>query len=202
MPADPQAVIFDMDGTLTRPALDFDRIRTEIGVDEPILEAIARLSPADRVRAETILERHEAVAAAGSELQPGAAEVVAAIQAGGLPVVLMTRNSRRSVEALMERHDLTFDMVRTREDGPSKPSPEPILAICRVLDVDPQSAWTIGDYHYDILCGAAAGAVTVLLLDAAAERPKWADEADHVIHELSQLLPLLGIHGEQSRELM
>jgi hypothetical protein len=35
--------------------------------------------------------------------------------------------------------------------------------------------------------------VTVLLLDAAAQRPAWADEADHVIHELGQLLPLLGI---------
>src|SRR5512140_1160333 len=152
MPANPQAVIFDMDGTLTRPALDFDRIRAEIGVDEPILEAVAKMTPPDRARAEAILERHEALAAANSELQPGAAEVVTAVQAAGLPVVLMTRNSRRSVDALTERHGLVFDMVRTREDGTSKPSPEPIRAICRVLDVDPRATWAVGDYHYDILC--------------------------------------------------
>jgi HAD superfamily hydrolase (TIGR01549 family) len=191
----PQVVIFDMDGTLTRPWLNFERIREETGVHGPLLEALSGMTPAQRAKAMAILERHEAEAAAHSELQPGAAEVVAAVQDSGLPTVLMTRNSRRSVEMLMERHDLSFDVIRTRDDGAVKPSPEPILAVCRLLDVEPRRAWSVGDFHYDIICGAAAGAVTVLLLDAAAERPVWADEADHVIHRLDALLPLLGLDG-------
>ena len=56
-------VIFDLDGTLTVPALDFDAIRAEIGLPPgPILESLERLSQAERRRAEEILHRHESVA--------------------------------------------------------------------------------------------------------------------------------------------
>lgn len=191
MASRPRVVIFDMDGTLTRPCLDFDRIREEIGVSEPILEAMQSMSPADLARSQAILERHEAVAAANSELQPGAAEVVAAIRSDGAVAVLMTRNSRRSVDVLQARHGLAFDLIWTREDGPMKPSPEPVFAICRTLGADPRRTWTVGDYHYDIICGAAAGTTTVLLVDPRAERPAWAGEADHVIEALGELPALL-----------
>jgi len=190
-----RVVVFDMDGTLTRSYLDFDRMREEIGVlaREPILEAMEKMPPPERARAIAILKRYETEAAANSELQPGAAEVIAAVRTNGMPVVLMTRNTRKSVEVLQARHGIAFDMVLTREDGAIKPSPEPIFRICRALEAEPSRAWTIGDYHYDIICGAAAGATTVLLLDTKAERPVWADQADHVISELRELLPLLGI---------
>ena len=46
-----RAVIFDMDGTLTKPCLDFDAIRAEMGLSgEPILEAMARMTPDERAR--------------------------------------------------------------------------------------------------------------------------------------------------------
>src|SRR5262249_26341855 len=90
-----KAVIFVMDGTLTRSTLDFDLIRAEIGIAEgPILEAVAQMPPEDRARAELILRRHESAASAANELQPGAAKVVAAIRAARIPVALMTQNSR------------------------------------------------------------------------------------------------------------
>ena len=77
--------IFDMDGTLTKPQLDFDRIRQEIGLDGvPILEAMEAMSPEERARTEAILHRHEAEAAATSELQLGAARVVSAIRDAGI----------------------------------------------------------------------------------------------------------------------
>jgi len=189
-----KAVIFDMDGTLTRPALDFDEIRREIGLGNgPILEALPGMTIDQRARAEAILRRHEDRAAAGSELQPGAADVVAAVRASGMNAALMTRNSARSVKVFQSRHGIDFDLLRTRDDGPMKPSPEPILAICRSLGVAPEETWSIGDFHYDILCGAAAGSTTVLLLDPNADRPRWADEADHVIHALPELLTHLGL---------
>lgn len=187
-------VIFDMDGTLTRPYLRFDEIREEIGLDsEPLLEAVRELPSADRARAEAILARHEAEAAAASELQDGARDVVSAIRESGMSVALMTRNSRRSVAVVLERHGLDFDRVWTRDDGAMKPSPEPIYSICRSMGVLSKNAWSVGDYLYDIVCGKAAGSTTVLLLDADRARPSWADEADHVVDCLSGLLPLLGI---------
>ncbi len=194
IPVKCRVVIFDMDGTLVRSNLDFDRIRQEIGLPNgPILESMHAMTPDDRARTEAILARHEAKAAAASELQPGAADVVAAVRAAGIPAVLMTRNSPRSLATFRERHGIEFDMTWTRADGPMKPSPEPVIELCRRLDVDPRDAWVVGDFHFDILCGAAAGATTVLMLDGETERPEWADEADVVIRELNELLTHLGI---------
>jgi HAD superfamily hydrolase (TIGR01549 family) len=187
-----RVVIFDMDGTLTRPHLDFDRMREEIGLEPgPLLEAVLAMAPEDRAAAEVILQRHEDEAAAASELHAGAAEVVSAVREAGLSPVLMTRNSRRSVDMVLRRHRLSFDMIRTREDGAMKPSPEPIFDICRRLDADPRQSWTVGDFHYDIRCGAAAGCTTVLLLTDKGARPDWASQADHVIHDLRELLGIV-----------
>lgn len=182
-----------MDGTLTRPQFDFDAIRREIGLkDEPILEALVRMDPEERRRAEAILNKYEAQFAASSELQPGAEAIVSAIRRAGIAQVLMTRNSRESTAVFLERHRLTFDLVWTRADGPMKPSPEPVLEICRRLDVAPAQAWVIGDYLYDIQCGRGAGAHTVLLLNNG-KRPRWADEAEHVIESLDALAAILRI---------
>lgn len=181
-----------MDGTLTRPYLDFDGIRQEIGLPlAPLLEAVAQLPPEDRARAEAILLRHEAAAAAESELQPGAAEVVSALRAAKIPIALMTRNSRESTRAFDERHGLKFDFVRTREDGPIKPSPEPVQRICRAFGVEPAATWVIGDFHFDLICANAAGAISVLLWDSGQPTPAWAAEARHVITDLRELFGLM-----------
>ena len=50
-----RAVVFDLDGTITRPYFDFDAIRKEIGMGEnggPVLEAMEKMSPDERRRAE------------------------------------------------------------------------------------------------------------------------------------------------------
>ncbi len=189
------AVIFDMDGTLTRDRHDYDLIRSEIGLPrEPILEAVQRMSESDRRRAEDILHRHEAAAAADSELQPNAEAVVRRLIDARVPVALMTRNSRKSVETLLARHLLRFDHIRTREDGPFKPSPEPVLAVCAALGVRPADSWVVGDYRYDIECGRAAGAATVLLFNGP-QPPDWAREADFVIDDLMRLFDCMAKRG-------
>lgn len=189
------AVIFDMDGTLTRCVLDFDAIRAEIGMGATtILEGLDQMHGDERRRAESIIARHEAEAAANSELQPHAREVIAALRAAGVPVALMTRNSRRSVDTVLARHELTFEHVRTREDGEFKPSPRPVFDICHVFGVRPADAWVVGDYRFDLECGRAAGAHTVLMLERGAA-PDWADLADHVIRDLRELLACMSSAG-------
>jgi len=190
------AVLFDMDGTLTQPCLDFDAIRREIGLPTeprtPVLEAIEKMPPDARRRAERILLRHEAEAAEASILWEDTLPVLSAIRGVGIPIGCITRNSRRSAETVMALHGLHFDALYTREDGPLKPSPEPIHAICRKLHADPRKAWMVGDYLFDMQAGKAAGATTVLMLGDA-RLPEWSDQADHVIRRLSELLDLLAI---------
>jgi phosphoglycolate phosphatase-like HAD superfamily hydrolase len=48
----------------------------------------------------------------------------------------------------------------------------------------------VGDFLFDIQSGRAAGTRTVLMIGDA-PRPQFADQADHVIRRLPQLLPLL-----------
>lgn len=194
LPRARQVIIFDMDGTLTVSSLDFDRIRAEIGLPPgPILESLSGLAPSERIRAEAILHRHEIEDAESSLLQLHAAETVHSIRRAGHPVALMTRNSRESLCVFQRRHRIEFDLTWTREDGPMKPSPEPVFEICRRLSVEPRSGYVVGDFRFDVICGNAAGCTSVLYLEPGFEVPEWASEANLVIRRLSELTEYLAI---------
>lgn len=184
-------VIFDLDGTLTKPYLDFDAIRREIGIASgPILEAIAKLDAAARRDAEVILLRHEWEAARNATLYEGAVETVAECRAMGYGVAILTRNARVVVDFVLEQHGFVVNTIRTRDDGAIKPAAEPVLSICRELEVDPLKSWMVGDYLFDILSGKAAGTRTVLMVGSQ-PFPEYAPQADHVIRRLSELLAIV-----------
>jgi HAD superfamily hydrolase (TIGR01549 family) len=180
------AVIFDFDGTLTMPYLDFHAIREEIGVTGPILEAIGGLVGAARDRAYGILHHHEWNAARNAELRSGAVEVLGECRRRGFAVGILTRNARPMVEHVLRRFSITVDTVHTREDGPVKPAPDGVLAVCAALAVRPRSSWMVGDYLFDIQAGKRAGTKTALVIGDR-EHPPYAHEADHVIRELPEL---------------
>src|SRR5437588_7685816 len=105
----PRAILFDMDGTLTEPMLDFPRIKAEMGIGQrPILEALAEMDPSARARAEAVLLRHEEDAAAASSLNEGCRDVLAWLARRDVPTALITRNSRTSVLAFLERHGINL----------------------------------------------------------------------------------------------
>ncbi len=187
------AVIFDLDGTLTRPYLDFDAIRREIGISSgTLLEALELMPAEQKARAHTIILRHEWDAARNASLHDHAVETVAACRAHGHAAALLTRNTRSVVDFVLSRFGFVFDAIRTRDDGAIKPSAQPVLSICEEVRADPAQSWVIGDFLYDILSGRAAGARTVLMIGDAPS-PDYADQADFVIRCLSQLPPILGL---------
>ncbi len=184
------AFIFDMDGTLTVPVLDFAAIRAEIGVPSgnDLLVQIEAMDPADRRRAHAVIERHEADAARAAELNPGAAELLEHLADRGVKMALLTRNSRASVAAFGEQFGFAFDATHTREDGVTKPSPEPVLHLCREMNTAPADTLMVGDFLFDILSGRAAGAPTCLITHG--QTPAWLAEAapDLVIESMAELL--------------
>ena len=183
-------IILDFDGTLTKRYLDFDAMRAEIGVEGPILEAMEGMDEQGRQRAEAILARYERDAAENATLQEGAVEVVAECRARGHPVAILTRNARATVDIVLSAHNIVVDAIRTRTDGAIKPSPEPVWSICQELGAAPERSWMVGDHLFDIITGEAAGTHTVLMVgDGPA--PDYAGRADHVIHRLAELLPLV-----------
>jgi HAD superfamily hydrolase (TIGR01549 family) len=186
-----RAVIFDMDGTLTRPFLDFHAIHAAIGIPEPLLENMLALPPGpERSRAFGILERFEDEAADASELNDGALEVLSFLSSKSIPSGLLTRNSRRSTERTLAKHGLRFEICVTRDDAPAKPRPEPLWKICEALGVAPAHALMVGDFKFDVLAGRNAGTRTALLTHG--KRPGYLDEIspDHLLERLEDLLRL------------
>jgi HAD superfamily hydrolase (TIGR01509 family) len=190
----PRAVIFDLDGTLTEPILDFDAIRADIGLPPglPILEQLELLDAAPRARAEAIMLRHERDAIARATLADGCADLLGHLAAMEIPIAILTRNVREVVDTFARTFAFRFHAVFTREDGPPKPSPAGVFALCRSMGVAPAETLAVGDYKFDVIAGRSAGCRTVLVSRERlgdAELAAWGSP-DLIVKSLRDLLPL------------
>lgn len=185
-------VIFDMDGTLIEPSLDFLWVRRQLGIapEEDILTAIDAMAPHQASRAARWLHQQELEGVGRARLMPFARETLEACREAGLRLALLTRNSAEAMQMALERigPDL-FDVTLSRESGPIKPEPDGILRCCRRMKISPQTAAAVGDFKYDLVAANAAGAVSILLATGAV--PDFADLADHVIRSLDELPALV-----------
>ena len=188
-----KAVIFDLDGTITQPFFDFDLIRREMGLDEnsgPVLETMLKMTPQQRTEAERILSVHENRAVTESKLNPGAAETLQQLRRQDIHVAILTRNKRTNAVAVAEKHNLQFDFIVDREDGPAKPDAFGVMRICRHFDVKPRETLLVGDYLFDLLCAKAAGAGAVLLVNTEKARD-FVEHADFIIERIDQILQIV-----------
>ncbi|MEM1010745.1 MAG: HAD family hydrolase [Planctomycetota bacterium] len=184
-----RGVLFDMDGTLTRPTLDFDAIRRDIGLPpgRAILEAMDELSPADRAEAERVLHRHEQADAEASELDPACHDVLQELGRRGLPFAVITRNSRMVVETVWRVHGLPPCPTIARDDGlPFKPDPTPLHIAAERIGRRCSECLMVGDSVFDIAAGNAAGCVSVWISHGD-DRP-FDDEPAVTISSLGELL--------------
>ena len=181
------AIAFDLDSTLTRPYLDFTRLRAQLGLPEgDILHWAASLPPRRRAEAFATIEAFEQDGVDHVAWNDGAQETLAALQAHGLPVAIITRNSRTSLTAVCAHLDIRVDVLIAREDATPKPDPACVRLASARLGVQVGTLLMVGDFRHDTEAGRAAGAMTVLLTNG--KTPTWTVEADLVIHRLPELL--------------
>lgn len=188
-----QAVIFDLDGTLTEPYLDFDTIRRQMGITDEhigVLEAMAAMPPAQRRQAEAILTAHEQAAAEHSTLNEGAAELLQTLRKRRIPVGILTRNTRQNATYVAHKYNLSFDAMICREDGPAKPDGYGVKELCRRFNADPSDTLVIGDFKHDLEAAQNVGAVAILLKNHA-KADTFEHLADYVIRRLDEVLPLM-----------
>lgn len=168
------AVLFDFDGTLTRPgAIDFDGLKQALAIAPGTyaLEHLSALEPGpERDRALAILHRFEVEGAERSEPNDGAEDIVAWLREAGLPMGMITRNTLSMVERALENFRALslddFDVIVTRDTPvPFKPEPDTILFAAAELGVPPERCAMVGDFVVDVEAGNRAGAVTVHLVD-------------------------------------
>lgn len=188
-----KAVIFDLDGTITKPFFDFDAIRREMGYPPdagPILELMKKMTQQQRDEAERILLAHEDRAITESILNPGAKETLAELRRREILIGILTRNRRDNAVAVAEKHGLKFDAVVGREEGPVKPDAFGVLHLCEQFAIMPQESLVVGDYLFDLLCARAANSVPVLLKNHH-RADEFAQHADFVIDHIADILKII-----------
>lgn len=141
----------------------------------------------------------------GSFLFPDVATTLAALQAKGLPLALVTNKPTPFVAPLLEALGLAryFGVVIGGDDVKNKkPHPEPLLLVAERLGLAPAELLFVGDSRNDIQAAQAAGCCSVGLTygynyGEAIELSK----PDYVFARFNDLLPALGLPHSENQEL-
>ena len=193
-----KGVIFDMDGTITAPYFDFLKIKEAAGIgDVDMLDYLRSATGPERERVQAILMKFEEAGVANARLNRGARKLLTFLAGRKIPTALLTRNSRKSVDGVCRKLNLKFDITVTREDGPHKPAPEPILKIARRWGAKPGELLLVGDYKWDVECAENAGTPCALLINGGSD-PDWVGKADFVVRRLTEIITIIERTGNSS----
>lgn len=209
-----RGVIFDMDGTLTRPQTwMFGEMRRQLqvpaGVD--ILDHVASLATVEaQTEAEAKLQAIEEKAMREQEPTKGLQRAFAMLSERGVYTSICTRNVAKPVGDFCGkflqcdpfdgdgRRRIVTGPVVTREFKPPKPAPEPLLHIISAWGVAPQQVLMVGDSRDDMDAGLAAGCAVVLLrhednshVETAYLEKNASSKLDAVVSDLDHLSMLL-----------
>lgn len=184
-PTRPQAAVFDADGLLLDTEELWTRAQRElfarhgrefsaenklafVGVSGPVAARRYEVLLGAPGEGEALLdELHELVmgeAASGTEPMAGARELVAALDAGGTPLGLVSNSPREWVDAVLGPSGLAprFATILTPDDGLAhKPEPALYLEACRRLRSEPARSVGLEDTATGIAALKAAGLVAI-----------------------------------------
>ncbi|KAG7746116.1 hypothetical protein KL912_004677 [Ogataea haglerorum] len=195
----PRGIVFDMDGTLTRPQTHmFTDMRRALQIEHvkiDILDHLATLPDKEKQLAEEKLAQIEESYMLKTEPTVGVVELFQFLSRKNIKYTVCTRNLMRPVLHLLETHLKGVEFcqpVVTRSFRPAKPAAEPLLHIAAAWGFEPKDMVMVGDSRDDVLAGLAAGFTTILLRHE--DNAKVADDfpqIDYVIHDFHELVELL-----------
>ena len=214
----PQAVLFDLDGTLIDSAPDLgaaaDKMRTDRGL--PSLDyALYRPMAGSGARGmleiafgmgpehpdyenfkEEFLSNYEKAMTVHSVIFDGVQDLLVHLQELGLRWGVVTNKSQRFTLPLTAQIPLfaSAQAIVSGDTTPhAKPHSEPLFEAARRMQLSPEHCWYVGDDERDIVAGKAAGMTTVAAhygyLGGQAKVLSWG--ADHIIHSPLALAALL-----------
>ncbi len=182
-----KALVFDMDGTITKLTLPLEAMRqdtkdyyVERGFPSELLEPAdgissstakakeyflsngLQLSEWEKMEAEVdqILSQHEGFAAANAVLIEGTLDIIGEIRHSGIFTAILTNNGRLAVNKIMEQLPLVdyFDIIQTRHESPQpKPYPDGLLKLAVELGITPNEMVYVGDALIDATAARRAG---------------------------------------------
>jgi phosphoglycolate phosphatase len=183
-PALPRALLLDLDGTLVDSRRDIAvscnaalaahgiaplepaRILTMVGDGARALVTRALAAAGSGADVERVLasfrEHYEAHPCVHTVVCDGARELLAC----GLPCAVLTNKPREVTLRLLDALALSPLVAAVwAGEGPLKPAPDGVLALCKQLGVLPAETWVVGDGPQDVGAGRAAGAFTVAVIN-------------------------------------
>lgn len=216
MPGLPQAVFFDLDGTLadTAPdlagaandmrlareldALPFETLRPVASAGaRGLIGAAFQLKP-DHNDYETykheFLSRYESRLTQDSQLFEGIASLLDALDERGILWGVVTNKIARFTMPLCKHFGFTHRaaaIVCGDTTPHAKPHPAPLLKAAELADVAPVQCWYVGDDLRDVQAARAAGMRSVAASYGYCETPAASWQADALIHQPVELLQLL-----------
>ena len=206
-----RGVVFDMDGTLTVPNLDFSEMYRRCGVplDHDLLRAIEEMPEPQAAAAHDVISEMEAEGRRTLSLMAGTAPFCMWLHRHKIPMAIVTRNTAETVEHL---HDALCvpaglpcfapDVSRDTINIPPKPDAAAMRHIADRWGVScgPELLMVGDSPSNDVAFGKAAGVTTALLdtgrryLESKAGKGldgAGATDADLVVHNLADLPKLL-----------
>jgi len=205
----PQAIIFDVDGTIldteqailqslqrtlreeTQKDYPFEELRFALGI--PGKDTLQRLNIDDieavhqKWSAAVLDFSHEVSIFANQEA------VIQTLARKPLKLGIVTSKTRQEVTDEFDPFGISdyFKQIISASDTKKhKPHPEPLLTCLELLQVAPEDAIYIGDSIYDLQCAKQAGAKFALALWGA-KTTKGFEEADYILQEPMDILTII-----------
>jgi phosphoglycolate phosphatase-like HAD superfamily hydrolase len=130
-----------------------------------------------------------------SYLYNGVNETLNYLNKKQIKVSLLTTKGQGQAEKIIDHFNLrnSFNYIMGRRDGIAhKPSPEPLIYICKELRVEPSETLMVGDTELDIQCGKNALAKTCgVLYGYRTKEQMEKEEPDLIISGLNELIKVL-----------
>lgn len=127
-----------------------------------------------------------------SYLYNGVEEILKYLNKKQIKVSLLTTKGQDQAEKIIDHFNLrnSFNYIMGRRDGLAhKPSSEPLLFICKDLQVEPAETLIVGDTELDIQCGKNAGAKTCGVIYGYRKKEQIVKEKpDLIISNLEELI--------------
>lgn len=217
-PFKPQAILFDLDGTLADTAEDLaapiNAMRIARGLQAmPINDLrpfashgargligkgldVSKDDPAFEALRVEFLARYENAMVVHTKIFDGFDEVLNTLEANDIQWGVVSNKVERYVRPILEELGLferSCCIVGGDTSGFAKPHPEPLLFACKTANLSPERCVYVGDDLRDIQAGKAAGMLTIAAaygFCGDADPPsKWG--ADFLIAHPNELLTLL-----------
>ncbi|MYH90564.1 MAG: HAD-IA family hydrolase [Gammaproteobacteria bacterium] len=183
----PDAVLFDLDGTLLdtagdlvaalntildedgRPPMPLDTFRPWVSQGGLTLVSMAYGLPRESEEAQALWQRYlaayESDISRHSCLFDGLEGILAGLESGSRPWGIVTNKPTYLTDRLLRElgmRDRPACMVCSDTAPRSKPWPDPVLLACEIMGVPPERALMVGDDERDVASARAAGADAVV----------------------------------------